>query len=240
MRSTVGYSRSETTLLQIPRVVIVLLLPVLLVVAGTTGYALIEGWPVMDALYMAVITISTVGYNEVATSDDVLKRAGVERARSLVTVAASDADNLYITMSARLLNDRLHIVARAEDEGAQTKLLRSGASRVISPYVIGGQRVAQAVLRPTVLDFIELATRSEHLELQMEEVAIWSGSRLAGLNLKDSQIRQDLGIIIVAIKRLEGRMVFNPAPDELLTVGDVLIALGHRQQLDRLEQIAKP
>ena len=330
---------------QIPRLVIVLLLPVLLVVGGTAGYALIEGWPVMDALFMAVITISTVGYNEVhtlspngraftvvlilggvftvfyagteiirailegelrqflgrqrmerslaemkkhfivcglgrmghlvcrefserglpfvvidskqelvrgfdmphgvgllgdATSDEVLKRAGVERARALVTVAASDADNLYITISARLLNDRLHIVARAEDEGAQAKLIRSGASRVVSPYVIGGQRVAQAVLRPSVVDFIELATRSEHLELQMEEVAIRSGSRLAGLNLRDSQLRQDLGIIIVAIKKPEGRMVFNPAPDELIAAGDVLITLGHRQQLDRLEEIAKP
>src|SRR5262249_47731138 len=102
-----------------------------------------------------------------ATSDEVLLKAGVKRARGLVTVGASDADNLYITMSARLLSDGLFIVARAEDEHAEKKMLRAGANRVVSPYVIGGARVAQAVLRPTVVDFIELATRTEHMELQI-------------------------------------------------------------------------
>jgi voltage-gated potassium channel len=175
-----------------------------------------------------------------ATSDELLKRAGVGRARALVTAAASDADNLYITMSARLLNDRLLIVARAEEEAAEKKLLRAGASRVVSPYVIGGQRVAQAVLRPNVMDFLEMATRSEHLELQIEETEVKAGSALAGQALKDSQVRQDLGIIIVAIKKPEGKMMFNPAPYTVIENGDLLITLGHRQQLDRLEQMAQP
>src|SRR5262249_12984991 len=104
-----------------------------------------------------------------ATSDEVLRLAGVDRAPALVPAAASDADNLYITMSARFLNEKLLIVARAESEGAEKKLLRAGANKVVSPYAIGGQRVAQAVLRPNVMDFIELATRSGHFELQMEE-----------------------------------------------------------------------
>jgi voltage-gated potassium channel len=174
-----------------------------------------------------------------ATSDEVLRQAGVERARALVTVAASDADNLYITMSARLLNDRLFIVARAEDERAEQKLLRAGANRVVSPYVIGGIRVAQAVLRPNVVDFIELATRTEHLELQIEETQVAEGSRLAGATLRDSQLRKEMGIILVAIKKQTGEMLFNPSPDTVLRAGDTLITLGHREQLDQLEKLAR-
>jgi voltage-gated potassium channel len=155
-----------------------------------------------------------------------------------VTLTSSDADNLYITMSARLLSDRLHIVARAGSEEAEGKLARAGASRVVSPYVIGGQRVSLAVLRPAVLDFLELATRHDYLELQIEEIRIQAGSALAGASVKDSRIRQELGIIVVAIKRRDGKMVFNPPPDEAIGGGDVLIALGHREQLDRLESLS--
>jgi voltage-gated potassium channel len=173
-----------------------------------------------------------------ATSDDVLKSAGVARARALLTLAASDADNLYITMSARLLNEKLFIVARSDSEPAEVKLVRAGASRVILPYVIGGQRVAQAVLRPSVMDFIELATRSEHMELQIEQTEVQGGGSLAGRTLRDSGIRQELGVIIVAIKKPDGTMVFNPDGAVAMTPGDVLITLGHRQQLDRLETLA--
>src|SRR5262249_24739005 len=173
-----------------------------------------------------------------ATSDEVLQRAGVERARALVTTAASDADNLYITMSARLLNERLFIVARAEREPAEQKLTRAGANRVVAPYAIGGFRVAQAVLRPTVLDFIELATRTEYLDLQIEETRVGAGSRLAGVTLRDSTMRQDLGIIVVAIKKESGHVVYNPTGDAVMEVGDTLIALGNRQQLDQLEAMA--
>lgn len=170
-----------------------------------------------------------------ATTDEVLKRAGVERARALVTVASSDADNLYITMTARLLNESLFIVARAETEPAEQKLTRAGANRVVSPYAIGGFRVAQAVLRPTVLDFIELATRKEHLDLQIEETVINKESRLCGVTLQNSQLRQTLGVIVVAIKKLDGGMVYNPPGYAVLDAGDTVIALGHRQQLDQLE-----
>jgi len=173
-----------------------------------------------------------------ATADDVLKQAGIERARALVTAAASDADNLYIAMSAHFINEPLFIVARAESEGAERKLLRAGASRVVSPYSIGGHRVAQAVLRPNAMDFIELATRTAHLELQIEEIELKSSSNLVGVPLKESPIKSKLGIIVVAIKRPDGRMLFNPTPETALEKGDVLIALGHRQQLDQLEGMA--
>jgi voltage-gated potassium channel len=174
-----------------------------------------------------------------ATSDEVLKQAGVDRAVALVTVAASDADNLYITMSGRLLNEGLIIVARAENEQAEEKLRRAGATRVVAPYAIGGSKVAQAVLRPNVLDFIDLATRTEHLELQIEETLIGPGSPLAGCAVGDSRLRQELGVIVVAIKKQGGRMVYTPTPDAKIEAGDTLIALGRRDQLDKLEARAR-
>jgi voltage-gated potassium channel len=174
-----------------------------------------------------------------ATADDVLRQAGIEKARALVTAAASDADNLYVTMSARFLNEKLFIVARAESESAERKLLRAGANRVVSPYSIGGHRVAQAVLRPNAMEFLELATRSAHLELQIEETELRGGSPLVGHSLKTSPVRSELGIIVVAIKKPDGKMVFNPTPETVLEARDVLITLGHRQQLDRLETMAR-
>jgi len=173
-----------------------------------------------------------------ATSDGVLKSAGVERARALVAVTPSDADNLYITMSARLLNDRLFIVARAESENAHQKLERAGANRVVSPYVIGGSRVAQAVLRPTVVDFIDLATRTEHFDLQIEETQLAAHSALVGRTLRDSQVREQFGVMIVAIKKPSGHMVYNPPGEAQLEAGDILIALGQRRQLDELDRKA--
>jgi voltage-gated potassium channel len=173
-----------------------------------------------------------------ATSDEVLRRAGIERARALVTVAASDADNLFITMSARLLNEQLFIVARAEQEGAEPKLLRAGANRVVAPYAIGGAKVAQAVLRPAVVDFIELALGSEHLDLQIEETRIEPASPLAGQTLHDSRLRQELGVIVAAIKNKHGHLVANPTGETVMEAGDILIALGNRQSLDQLEERA--
>jgi voltage-gated potassium channel len=172
-----------------------------------------------------------------ATSDEILKKAGVGHARALVTVAASDADNLFITMSARLLNDKLFIVARAEGEQAEPKLLRAGANRVVAPYAIGGSKVAQAVLRPTVVDFIELATRTEHIDLQIEETLVQHGSRLAGQTLRASRLRQDLGVIVVAIKK-GGHLQSNPPGEAIMEPGDTLILLGKRQSLDQVEELA--
>lgn len=172
------------------------------------------------------------------TSDEVLQHAGVARARALIATVGSDADNLYTTLSARLLNPKLFIVARAEDSRSEQKLLRAGANRVVSPYVIGGTRLAQAALRPTVVDFIELATRTEHLELQIEEMQVAAVSPLAQATVKDSRLRQEFGVIIVAIKKPSGKMVFNPAPETKLEAGDILIAIGGREQLDLLKKTA--
>jgi voltage-gated potassium channel len=174
-----------------------------------------------------------------ATSDELLKQAGILRAHSLVTVMDSDAENLFTTLSARLLNPKLIIVARVEGAQSEQKLVRAGANRVISPYEIGGTRVAQAVLKPTVLDFIELTTRTEHIALQMEEAKIEPGSPLIGLALKDSKLRAEHQIIIVAIKKMQGHMVFNPAAETVLEVGDILVAIGSREHLGKLESFAR-
>lgn len=173
-----------------------------------------------------------------AAADDMLKRAGVEKARALVTVLGSDADNLFITMSARLLNDKMLIVARCEDEQTYQKLIRAGADRVISPYAIGGSRMAQAVLRPSVVDFLDLATRTEHFELQIEETLIEEKSSLDGVSILNSLLHKNHGIFIVAIKRKSGQMVYNPPADFVMQSGDTLIALGHREKLDELDKLA--
>jgi voltage-gated potassium channel len=173
-----------------------------------------------------------------ATADDVLTKAGVARARALITVAATDADNLYITMSARLLNDKLFIVARAEQSEAEGKLQRAGANRVVAPHALGGLKMTHAVLRPAVVDFIELATRTEHLDLQIEETLVYPGSRLAGATLRATRLRQDPGVIVVAIKRAGGHMLSNPSGDQVLEAGDTLIAVGGVGQLDQLKKMA--
>ncbi len=172
-----------------------------------------------------------------STNDDVLKHAQIETAKALVVVMPHDADNLFATMSARLMNDKLFIVARAEDPHTEGKLTRAGANRVVAPYLLGGGRVAQAVLRPAVLDFIDLATRTQHIELQMEETEVDATSQLAGKKLSESMNREHR-VIVVAIKRKGGKMEFNPGGDTRIDGGDTLISLGHRHDLDRLESLA--
>ena len=154
--------------------------------------------------------------------------AGIERAKGLVAVVSSDADNVYIVLSARSLNPALFIVARAEEVGAEQKLLRAGADRVESPYEMGGRKMANAILRPTVTTFMELAL-TEGLEWSMEEIAVGAGSSLVGVALKDSGLRQKLDLILVAIKRGDGEMLFNPSHETPILAGDTLIALGMRR-----------
>lgn len=173
-----------------------------------------------------------------ATNDELLRKAGVERARALVTVVGSDADNLYITLSARLLNPKLLIVARAEEEDAETKLRKVGANKVISPYLAGAHRAVQAVLRPAVLHFMEMATRPEFLDLQIEEVKITAGSPLAGQTFAQTPIQSELGIVVVGVARPNGDLLYSPPPDTVIEAEAVLIALGQRRQLDRLEKLA--
>jgi len=174
-----------------------------------------------------------------ATRDEILVQAGIQRARALVSVVGSDTENLYIVLTARGLKKDLYIVARAGEEGSEQKLLRAGANRVSSPYLIGGMQVAQALIRPAVVDFLELATASEHLDLQMEEFTVARGSRFAGRAVCDCGMDGDRGLIVVAVKRSNGHMEFNPGRETLLGEGDKLIVLGQPASLKRLEDIIR-
>ncbi|HYA31251.1 MAG TPA: potassium channel protein [Thermodesulfovibrionales bacterium] len=313
------------------------------ILAGTIGYMIIEQWSLLDAVYMTIITITTVGFSEVhplssagrvftlflilfgvgtilytfnnaariviegelqdvfgrrkvekkikemrdhyiicgygrmgmvickelkekgarfvviekapmpadnlesdmllvrgdATKDEVLKQAGIERAQGLISVLPTDAENLYVVLSAKVLNPDLNIVARAGEEGSEQKLLRAGADRVVSPYHIGGLRIAHTVLQPSVVDFIEFATRSGNIDLQMEEIYVREGAGISGTTLDQCGIGRELGIIIVAIKRTGGEMKFNPTFRTVIRPGDVLIALGEKDKLKILEDMAE-
>jgi voltage-gated potassium channel len=313
------------------------------IVGGTIGYALIEGWTLWDAFYMTVITVTTVGYKEVhdlsypgqlftvvlllggvgtalytftflataivegglpkrlqrsrlarmidtisdhfivcgygrigaivtdqfqrqgirfaiverdsvraraalnlgmlvveadATREEVLKQAGIDRARGLIAAVGTDAENVYTVLSARVLNPGLFIVGRAEGEDSVRKMERAGANRVISPYQIGAIQMAQTALRPTVVDFVALATNAENFELSMEEITVGSSSPIAGKSLVDAKLRERFGVMVVAIQREEQRMEFNPDFDATIGAGDKLVVLGRPDSLKRLEKEA--
>lgn len=163
-----------------------------------------------------------------ATTDAALRAAGIERSRALVVVAGSDADGVLITMTARLLCPPLTIVARAEDEATVPKLLRAGATRTASPDAIAGGRLAQAVLCPSVLD----------VDLHMEEELVQPDSALDGKTVGTSGIRSRRGLILVAIKRRDGQLAFNPDDDVPVAAGDTLITLGNRAPIGGLNALA--
>jgi len=166
-----------------------------------------------------------------ATDDQVLKRVGVERAKALVAVLHTGADNLYVSLTARHLNPGLYIVAKAEDEAEERKLLIAGVSKVVSPYHIGGMQMARALTRPTVLDFIELVALKQSVELLLEELTVPADSAVIGSTIRDLDIRNRFGVIVVAVKRASGDMVFDSAVDLKIDPGDVLVALGEPENL---------
>ncbi len=316
---------------------------VLVVVGGTAGYAVIEGWSLWDSLYMTVTTVATVGYREVhqlspagqaftlvlivvgvstalyafsalaavvveggwpkyvehwryvrmidhlhdhyvvcgygrigsivaaefkrqntpfvivdrnpdkvaeanqrghlaaegdASREDTLLRLGIDRARGLVAAVGTDAENVYAVLTARVMKPELFIIARAEGEESISKLKKAGADRVISPYRIGGVQIAQTALRPAVVDFVEIATSSDNLELSIEEIQIEKASPIAGRPLSEVIQRDKLNVVVVGIQRAEGRMEFNPMPSTILNAGDHLIVLGSSEMLKELERAA--
>ena len=172
-----------------------------------------------------------------ATLDETLLKAGINRAKGLISVVTSDTENVYITLTARGLNPELYIMARSGEEGSDIKLKRAGANKVVSPYTIGGHRMAQSILRPNVVDFIEIATGHEQLELQMEEINIPEHSAFVGETLVTSGFRKEIGVIIVGIKKSHGKMVFNPHPQTKIEGHDTLIVLGDPPSIHKLEDL---
>lgn len=320
-----------------------LLILVLTLGLGTAGYIVLEGWDFLDALYMTVITLATVGYKEVhdlstngklftiglilfgvatiayafgsllqlmvegqilrilgrrklekrinqleghyivcgygrigalvsqeflsrpvafivverdpvicerlakekilfvqgdATDDDTLIKAGILRAKGLITAVTSESANVYITLTARGLNPDLFILARSVEEGSEIKLKRAGATKVISPYRIGANRMAWAVLRPSVVDFIDIAIGSESLELQLEEIRVAPNSSLVARTLISAGNRRAWGIMIIAIKKSSGAMLFNPESSTTIDAEDILIILGKPPDIRNLEKVA--
>lgn len=172
-----------------------------------------------------------------ATSEEALLEAGIRRAKGLVTALPSDANNVFITLTAKGLQPDIFILSRASDHNNEDKLKRAGATRVVSPYLIGGRRMAQVLKRPTVVDFIDIAMMERHLGLMMEEATIGPQSDLIGKNILDSNLRKDFGVIVVAIKKVSGEMIFNPMPGETLEGGDVIVVLGKMENLERMRTV---
>ena len=172
-----------------------------------------------------------------ATLEESLREAGVERARGLAACLPDDADNVYVVLTARDLNPNLHIVARAAEEQAESKLIRAGANRVVAPTIIGGHRMAMALTKPAVGDFIDSVTAND-LELGFEQLEVGSSSSLVGRKLNETVIRSELNIVIVSIKRNSGESVFNPSAETKIHGGDMLIAIGHPESLVKLTKLA--
>jgi voltage-gated potassium channel len=174
-----------------------------------------------------------------ATQEKILRQAHIERAIGLVAATTTDATNIYIVLTARALNPRLRIIARASEDAAEKHLRTAGADIVISPYQFAGHRIAQSFLRPNVVDFLDIAvSREQHEEMVIEEILVNASSRLAGATVGNSFIHRDLGIMVLAIKRSDGQPCFNPTANEPIHAGDNLIVMGETAQMPKLEQIA--
>jgi voltage-gated potassium channel len=173
-----------------------------------------------------------------ATEDENLISAGIKKAKGLVSVLSSDIANTFTTLSARGLNSSIKIIARAEEERSKEKLIRAGADRVVLPYEIGGYRITQVLLRPTVVDFIDEVSLRSQLGLEIEEVKVFEGSKLISKSIAESEIRSEFNTIIVGIYRASGKLIYNPRSDTMIEPGDNLIVIGEREKLDKLQEKA--
>jgi voltage-gated potassium channel len=174
-----------------------------------------------------------------ASEEETLRHAGIEHARTLVAVASTDADNIFITLTSRSLNPRLYIVARSVREQDEHKLRRAGADRVISPYVIGARRIAIDIYRPEVVDFLDMYARGAERELEIDSIPISPTAPFAGQPLRESGIRERTGCTVLALRDAgTGRFNINPAPDTPLSAGDAMIVLGTLEQLQNLQRLA--
>jgi len=175
-----------------------------------------------------------------ATDEENLIKAGIERAQGLVTALKTDSDNVYVTLSARQLNPDLFVIARSGEEQAEKKMIAAGADKVVCPYRMGAHRMAQTILSPTVTDFLELTLMDTSRDIQMEEMSVDRSSKLTDVALQDSGIRQDLDLIIVAVKKAAGDMLFNPSSQTELHAGDTVITIGETENLEQLRRLLNP
>jgi voltage-gated potassium channel len=174
------------------------------------------------------------------TDDEDLRSAGLERARGLIAASDDDADNLYITLSARAANPNLLIVARASTDDAVKKLKLAGADRVVQPYLAAGRVMANLVLKPQVTAFVDVVTSGAGTDLRFEEIEVTDACGKGGRSIRDLDIRRKTGALVVALRKRDGTFDTTPTPEATLEVGDVLIAAGTTEELSALEEIFAP
>lgn len=175
-----------------------------------------------------------------ASDEAILHKAGIQRAKGLVAVLATDTDNVFLVLTARQLTPDLYIIARASRDESKSKLQAAGANKVESPYEMGAVSMAQRIIRPTVTNFLNLAFAHKRKDIQMEEIPVNSSSGLINVMLKDSGIRQQFNLIIIAIKKSDGSMLFNPSYETVIDAGDTVIAVGQEGNLQKLENKLNP
>ena len=172
-----------------------------------------------------------------STRDDTLLRVGVQHARGLVAALATDADNLFVLLSAKGLNPRIYVAARAAEEGAEEKMRRAGADAVFAPYAITGHRLAQSLLRPHVVQFLDFTTKDIGMDIAIEQVRVSETSQMVSKTIREMQIGRDFGVIVMAIRKGDGKMMFNPPADTAVHGGDFLIVMGRQENLDTVEEL---
>jgi voltage-gated potassium channel len=172
-----------------------------------------------------------------STRDETLRQLGIDRARGLVAALATDADNLFVLLSAKGLNRGIYVAARAAEESAEEKMRRAGADAVFAPYSITGHRLAQALLRPHVVQFLDFTTHDIGLDISIEQVRVSEASEMVSKTIKEMQLSRDLGVIVMAIRKSDGKMLFNPPADTAVHGGDYLIVMGQMQKLRALESL---
>ncbi len=169
-----------------------------------------------------------------AREEEILLKAGIKRAKGIATLLGNDADNPYIVFTARELNPRILIVSKAEDELSYKKLIKAGANKVILPYEEGGIKIAQTLLRPNLLEFVDFIVQRQHLTLRVEEIEIKEDHEFSGKKLRDSGLREKYGMIAIAIRKGDN-MIFNPGPEEILNPGDIIILMGEIKNFEKIK-----
>ena len=175
--------------------------------------------------------------NSDATQDETLKKACIDKAKGLIAALPEDALNVFVTLSAKGLNPSIHVVARMDQLESEKKLLRAGADKVISPAILGGWRMAMSILKPISVEYMDTVIHDHNIEIEMEELRIDQGSCLVGKTLLTSGIKQQTGAMVLAILR-DDKVISNPSAAEEILQGDLLIVIGLKEQLHRLEEVA--
>jgi len=172
-----------------------------------------------------------------STRDETLRQVGVERARGLVAALSSDADNLFVLLSAKGLNPRIYVAVRAAEESAEEKMRRAGADSVFAPYSITGHRLAQSLLRPHVVQFLDFATTAIGMNVSIEQVRVAEDAEVASRSIQELKLGRELGVTVLAIRKSDGAMLFNPPADTAVRGGDYLIVMGQSENLRALEML---